>query len=223
MSMKKSRNQRGLSLLEILLAIVLLAMVIMATATVYPGGFKLNATNKYASQATALAQAIVEEIKLRPFKEVEVGTPDTFEYFSIEELAQNYHNGTIINMCAHYRWPFHNESFADDATWHNNCPVICWETRTSLDDMYRLLKAGPQDFFLAEKNNTLGVPAGIAVIGYGNGDLLYDPGEWTPDPVSHEPHIAKVQVTVSWVEMRNKLAVPKSVTISTWVTENKNE
>ncbi len=227
MSLIRHRKQRGLSLLEILLAIILLSMVIMATATVYPGGYKLNASNKSASQATTIAQGILEEIKMRPFTEVIVGADsEGYEYFSIEEIAKNYRTDPVTNIYTKYEWPFHDHRFSTDE-WKYNCPVLCWYNTPNPDinAIITALRTNRKSFFLAPYSNTIGVPPGIVVRGYGDGDDDPNDSDWQPiawpDVVS--PHMVKVQVSVSWIEYRNKQPIGRSVTLSSWVTQNKNE
>jgi len=66
--MKMSRNQLGLSLLEILIAMVLLSTVMMAFAMVFPSGYRLTLRNDNEAKAVKLAQAIIGEISNLPMK-----------------------------------------------------------------------------------------------------------------------------------------------------------
>jgi prepilin-type N-terminal cleavage/methylation domain-containing protein len=66
--MKKIRFQRGLSLLEILIAMVLLSTVMMAFAMVFPSGYRLTLRNDNEAKAVKLAQAIIGEITNLPFR-----------------------------------------------------------------------------------------------------------------------------------------------------------
>jgi prepilin-type N-terminal cleavage/methylation domain-containing protein len=142
---KIRRNQKGLSLLEILMAVILLAMCIMATATVFPGGYKLNMSNRYANQATEYARGIMEEINARPF--VSLGVPG-IDNLSLQSLAGWNYALSETNM-----WPFHFYTSVND--WKTNCPVRCWAT------------GGDKFFFLPEQaSSNPPYPKGIEIVPY---------------------------------------------------------
>lgn len=58
---------RGYSILEILITIVLLTTVILAMATVFPSGYRLNQKNRNFTKAAEAANGIMEEINNLPF------------------------------------------------------------------------------------------------------------------------------------------------------------
>lgn len=64
--MKLKTYNNGLSLIEILISIVMIMLIIMAFAMVFPSGMRLNATNLRANKATEIANGVIEEIKNMP-------------------------------------------------------------------------------------------------------------------------------------------------------------
>lgn len=65
--MGRRRGQRGLSLLEVLITLMLLSTTMVAFAAVYPAAFKLNRRSSRAVQAAELAGAVAEELRTLPF------------------------------------------------------------------------------------------------------------------------------------------------------------
>ena len=63
----RSRRRVGLSLLELLFAISLLTVVLVAFAAVYPSGYKLNRKSARATTAAKTAAAVAAEIQSLPF------------------------------------------------------------------------------------------------------------------------------------------------------------
>lgn len=65
--MGRRHGQRGLSLLEVLITLMLLTTTMVAFAAVYPAAFKLNRRTSRVVQAAELAGAISEELRTLPF------------------------------------------------------------------------------------------------------------------------------------------------------------
>lgn len=204
--LRKSRNQKGLTLLEILLAIVLLAMVIMATATVYPGGYKLNATNRYTNQATDYARGIIEEINMRPFSGPTGISPTAIESLSLQTL-NNGGSGWSYGVTESFLWPFHY--WPNSATdWQTNCPVGCWTNVNNTNP-----DGANYKFFYLPVGET-GVPNGISV--------QFLPASSPSNPT--DTIMAKIEVTVAWHEFRHdRTPITKYVTLTSWRTNNKND
>lgn len=60
--MSKPQRRRGVSLLEIMLAMSLMSVVIIAFAAVFPSGYRLNLKNLNQAKATGYANAIIEQL-----------------------------------------------------------------------------------------------------------------------------------------------------------------
>lgn len=67
MRMGKRSGQRGLSLLEVLITLMLLSTTLVAFAAVYPAAFKLNRKSQRSVQAAEIAGAVAEELRTLPF------------------------------------------------------------------------------------------------------------------------------------------------------------
>lgn len=65
--MGRRRGQKGLSLLEVLITLMLLTTTMVAFAAVYPAAFKLNRRTSRSVQAAELAGAVSEELRTLPF------------------------------------------------------------------------------------------------------------------------------------------------------------
>ncbi|MCA9797481.1 MAG: hypothetical protein KC910_36970 [Candidatus Eremiobacteraeota bacterium] len=66
MDQVRTRRNRGLSLLEILITIMLLTVVVLTFAAIYPSGYRLNRKSAKATLAAQTANAIAEEIQNLP-------------------------------------------------------------------------------------------------------------------------------------------------------------
>lgn len=60
------RRRRGLSLLELLVTMILLTIVLITFAAVYPSGYRLNRKSAKATVAAQTATAIIDEIQNLP-------------------------------------------------------------------------------------------------------------------------------------------------------------
>jgi type II secretory pathway pseudopilin PulG len=58
-----SKRNRGISILEIMMAMSLMTVVIVAFATVFPSGYRLNFSNLNQNKAAGLANSVVEELR----------------------------------------------------------------------------------------------------------------------------------------------------------------
>ena len=77
--MTRRGSNKGLSLLEVLITLMLLSTTLIAFAAVYPAAFKLNRKTHRSVQAAELAGAVAEELRTLPFNRpaaLEPGDPD---------------------------------------------------------------------------------------------------------------------------------------------------
>ncbi len=58
-----SRGQKGVSLLELLISIMLFSLVMMTFAMVFPGGYRLNQKNRNEIQGVKIANGIIYRIQ----------------------------------------------------------------------------------------------------------------------------------------------------------------
>ena len=57
---------RGLSLLEVMITMVLLVLVVTSFAIIYPSGFRLHRKSRMSTQAAQAARAVLSELKNLP-------------------------------------------------------------------------------------------------------------------------------------------------------------
>ena len=127
---KIKKNERGLSIIEIVVAMVLLMVAMMSLAFVYPKGRTLTDSSRLSMQATEIARSIMEEIKIRPIESrLQFGAAD------VSQLGLISSNTSIMSLqnpsfnyaqMSNYMWPFHH--FASNLQqWQSRTPVYCWE------------------------------------------------------------------------------------------------
>lgn len=74
MALKKKRNQKGLSLIEVLVTILILAIILISLISVFIYGFNLLSRTKQVTLATQAAQEAVEFIRNMSFDDVQTTT-----------------------------------------------------------------------------------------------------------------------------------------------------
>jgi Tfp pilus assembly protein PilV len=209
------RELRGLTILEILIAMALLMMVIMATAMVYPSGYKLNETNRYANQATEIARGIVEELMMRPFTSPG-GAATGINNISLTTLTNWDPDFSEAN-----HWPYYDGSAPN--VWKRQSPVASWYKDTAVQDMKSKLEddslaGGKKFFFLPPQDFQANAQKGIIIQSYPDFSLPID---------IKQGRMVKIEVTVAWIEARMRAQgatstlITKWVTLNAWRTENK--
>lgn len=213
------KKLRGMTILEILIAMALLMMVIMATAMVYPSGYKLNETNRYANQATEIARGIVEELMMRPFSTP--GGATGINAISLRTLT-NWSPTFCDDNNVH--WPYYDGG-NNDNEWKKQSPVASWLNITEVQDMKDALEnknnnppIGRKFFFLPPQGFEANAQKGIIIQSYPDFSLSVD---------IKQGRMVKIEVTVAWIEARMKAQgaastlITKWVTLNAWRTENK--
>ncbi len=89
--MKLFNEQIGLSLLEIMVSIVLLALIILPMAVMFGNGAAFLRNNEIENSALVIAQRKLEEIKTLEFEDIVNGNG------SVNEDGTNYMVNTVIN------------------------------------------------------------------------------------------------------------------------------
>ena len=82
-------NQQGFSIIEVLIAMAILALAMLAAITMQLGSIRNNASGNMVTQASMLAKAQMEVLKNTP----EIEDIVDGDEFNIDALA-NYNNGT---------------------------------------------------------------------------------------------------------------------------------
>jgi prepilin-type N-terminal cleavage/methylation domain-containing protein len=74
MALKRNRNQKGLSLIEVLVTIFILAIILISLISVFIYGFNLLSRTKQVTFATQTAQEAIEFIRNMSFDDVQTTT-----------------------------------------------------------------------------------------------------------------------------------------------------
>ncbi|MCE1249081.1 MAG: prepilin-type N-terminal cleavage/methylation domain-containing protein [Firmicutes bacterium] len=88
---KTGKRQKGVSLLELLISIMLLTTVMMTFAMVFPGGYRLNLKNRMESKASKIANGILYKMQNMPFLGTSLTQPTV-------ENMQNWDTGTFADQ-----------------------------------------------------------------------------------------------------------------------------
>lgn len=81
-SQRRPQSQRGLTLLEIMVTMVLLVLVVTSFAVVYPSGFRLHRKSRLSTTAAQTARSVLNELKSLPLTQEDGG-------LSLAYLASN--------------------------------------------------------------------------------------------------------------------------------------
>ncbi len=191
---KNRKNDRGVSIIEIVVSMVLIMLVMLVLAFVYPNGRKVTESTDKRTKATEIAKSIMEEIQLIPLFPHAVGNTSnaTLSDFSLVRInGENTLNQLIANSgwMATLNWPYHQLSAGWDATTPKATNPVCPFFITTNTNAQKDCVANPsRPFFICTDNGT--VPIGIAVTP--NGNL----GTARINQVN--PIIATITVNVAW-------------------------
>ncbi len=83
----QKRGIRGLSLLEVLLAMVLIVLVVTSFAVIYPSGFRLHRKNQVSTQASQAARTLLSELKSLPLTREDGGL--SLAYLAINGYSES--------------------------------------------------------------------------------------------------------------------------------------
>lgn len=203
------KNSRGVSIIEIVVSMVLIFLVMLVLAFVYPQGRRVTQGSDNRTKATEIAKSIMEEIQLIPLlpqswatanstsalKDISlVRTSDKNNYTTLDIFAGNYSAMTTL------KWPYHHRDNWDAGTDIGgnlnsvaNCPFFIYNSG-NLDDKIRSNLARP--FFISTSQlisqgaNQINIPKGIVV----------SPSTQTPAINRKNPIIATITVSVAWAE-----------------------
>lgn len=86
--LKAANDQRGFTLIELIAAVTILAIVIAPTLGLFSASFKNNREAKEKTVAVALAQARIEELKAMHYQELSALIGDPMEERPVKEGAK---------------------------------------------------------------------------------------------------------------------------------------
>ncbi len=93
-------KQSGYSLLEALVAVSILALTLVAVVGIFPFVLKINKLAEYTTLASNYAKSELEDILVKPYDEVEVGTIEARHRLSTnpQDQAYNIERQTIVTL-----------------------------------------------------------------------------------------------------------------------------
>ena len=229
---RKKLNCRGLNIVEIMVAMVILMIALMALGFVYPRGRLLTDSSRMAMQATEIARSITEEIKNMPLRtnaSIPAG-PAALEGIGLLPAAAN---GRCIAIFTPQQretaqWPYHHFSNRNDASgieWKNKIPINCWSVTTfgSYDDAADFQNTNPKNFFLPSEQISLVRNSKTNVIEKG---ILVNSTDGINNrlnivsPTGNIPELTSIAVTVAWIESRTEGVFVNHITLTSMITEN---
>lgn len=209
----KKTRQRGVSIIEIVVSMVILFLVMMALAFVYPQGRKLTDTSDNRTKATEIARSILEEIQLIPFvNTAAAGDNVTLQTVSLTGITNNViNNNQTLNAMTNdaqtlidLQWPYHHYA---GANWQNRIPILI------TNDVADLINDNPngQAFcLLTARDQNRNIPQGIQVI--------------LPQGIAannREQILAVVTVTIVWTTLSREQREYPFVSLSSAFAGNK--
>lgn len=233
----RSKKYAGFNIVEIVVAMALLMVAMMALAFVYPSARRMTDSSKLSTQATEIARSIMEEIKARPI--YSTSNPNGLADIGILSNSFDNPSGAATNnldtdtnpnhsiryfnheSMKNFHWPYHHLAtigdIKEDPTWEANCPVYCWgETNITGDSAtWVTFKSNTLDpvgkiFFLPTAQipyRGITIPRGIVI--------------QTPT-ADRNPRLISVSVTVCWIEeIAGAHLTLQHVTLTSLITDNK--
>lgn len=204
----KKTRQRGVSIIEIVVSMVILFLVMMALAFVYPQGRKLTDTSDNRTKATEIARTILEEIQLIPFVNYSVAdiNNDPLQAVSLSGIGNGQSLEQLVNrMGDDIDWPYHH--YAGD-NWADNIPFFIADNVSQFDN--NEVNHAHKTFCLSRNafitDQGITIPRGIDVTilerdEAENLERIREPNDERDRP--REQSFVIVTVTISWPEYRN--------------------
>ncbi|MCL4513203.1 MAG: type II secretion system GspH family protein [Candidatus Eremiobacteraeota bacterium] len=187
---KRKILPKGLSLLEILFAMLILMMSVATFAMVFPSGYSLNSKTLREDQAVSLGQSILNEIARKPAYSSTRGIGD-----SLNNLLSWTNECPPDNQCANDEWtPTALTQFE--------------EQNPSLEKAYQ--------YQLPSSNSK---PPGIKILFLSGqtGGLGYTLSCAQPDTCN--PTV-EITINLEWQEPVNGGMIKKNMSLSTWTSYN---
>lgn len=132
------RKQRGVSILEIVVSMVILMLALSAMAFVYPQGRKVTDKSDKRTKATEIARSILEETQGLRFEagSSAAATPDISDVGLVGNGSTALGKiisptGQGLGFCTAKQWPYHHYSSTDVNNWALKMPCFISEAQDS--------------------------------------------------------------------------------------------
>ncbi|MCD6098293.1 type II secretion system protein [bacterium] len=100
--MRKNFNSRGLTLLEVAVAIMLFAFVILSMGTAFMYAVKTSGSADMATEATLMGERKLEELRLLPFDNITDGSEKIGDYSISWDVTTVGLRIKIVHVRVHY-------------------------------------------------------------------------------------------------------------------------
>ena len=200
------KNSRGVSIIEIVVSMVLIFLVMLVLAFVYPQGRRVTQGSDNRTKATEIAKSIMEEIQLIPLLPQSWAGNDVNVLKNISLVKTNTQNSvpTLDTFAGNYNamkktcWPYHHLASSWDADRDVNKNAICPFFIYNGGDLDSKIFANQcRPFFIStsqldnQGTTKMTVPKGIVVS---------PDSTKTPAVNRKTPIIATITVSVAWGE-----------------------
>lgn len=132
------RKQRGVSILEIVVSMVILMLALSAMAFVYPQGRKVTDKSDKRTKATEIARSILEETQGLRFVagSSAASNPDISDVGLVGNSSTALGKiisptGQGLSFCTAKQWPYHHYSSSSMANWALKMPCFISEAQNS--------------------------------------------------------------------------------------------
>lgn len=89
------KNQKGFTLIEVMVTIFVLALGIVAVLNIFPLGLQIRRGAEMSATASWLGQAKIEEVTSIPYSDIAVGTIETRHF--LDSPYNQYERETVIS------------------------------------------------------------------------------------------------------------------------------
>lgn len=227
---RKKINSRGMNIVEVMVAMVILMVALMALGFVYPRGRLMTDSSRMSMQATEIARSITEEMKNMPMHSTIMAQNNSLNGLGLLPASGQNSNVCVANFSpanmAAAQWPFHHLSSSDAANWQAKVPVYCWDTTgTNLQALKQTLDGlpTPKTFFLPSDRLELGPNHGGTI----EKGILVNSSDGANSrlnnvvPSGNNPELTSLSVTIAWIENRGSTGLfANHITLTSMITEN---
>lgn len=223
------RRQRGISIIEIVVSMIIIMVAMAALAFVYPQGRRVTESSDKRTKATEIAKTILEEVQILKLEPGAMTTHDSIQNLSIVGPAAAFTLNTITdNEMRTLQWPYHHYSSGDAKNWTANCPFfVTAQTGTPLITSLKTQRVAnpPKHFALCTTawdftdpltRKVTNIPRCIS-----SSPQVDFTNAGVKSAVSTHGYVATVSVSVLWLETRGKHDIVEFVTLTSALASNR--
>lgn len=223
------RRQRGISIIEIVVSMIIIMVAMAALAFVYPQGRRVTESSDKRTKATEIAKTILEEVQILKLEPGALTAHNSIQNLSIVGPAAAFTLNTITadDMRA-LQWPYHHYSAGDANSWTNNCPFfVTSQTGNNLITEFKNHRVAnpPKHFALCTASWNFTDPLTRQVTNIPRCISSSPQVDFTSagvkSAVSTHGYVATVSVSVLWLETRGRHDIVEFVTLTSAIASNR--